>query len=80
MPDEQRNSTLISIYKNKGDIQSYENYREIKLMSYIMKLCERVIERKLRKETHISENQFGFIPARSTIESIYLLQNLMEKY
>ena len=27
-------STLISIYKNKGDIQNYTNYCEIKLMSH----------------------------------------------
>ena len=27
-------STLIPIYKNKGDIQNYTNYCEIKLMSH----------------------------------------------
>ena len=80
MPNEWKNSTLIPIYKNKRDIQSYGNYRGIKLMNYIMKLWERVIERRLRKEMHISKNQFGFMPGRSTTEVIYVLRNLMEKY
>nr|ABN08628.1 RNA-directed DNA polymerase (Reverse transcriptase) [Medicago truncatula] len=42
MLDEWRRSTLIPIYKNKGDIQHCANYRGIKLMSHTMKLWERV--------------------------------------
>ncbi|KAI8530451.1 hypothetical protein RHMOL_Rhmol11G0059300 [Rhododendron molle] len=55
MPDEWRRSTLVPIYKNKGDIQSYNNYRGIKLMSNTMKLWERVIEDRLRMVTTVSE-------------------------
>ena len=32
MPDEWRRSTLVRIYKNKGDIQNCTNYHRIKLM------------------------------------------------
>ncbi|GKA74364.1 retrovirus-related pol polyprotein LINE-1 [Tanacetum coccineum] len=56
------------------------NYRGIKLLGHTMKLWERVIERRLRRETRVSENQFGFMPGRSTTEAIHLLRNLMEKY
>ena len=80
MPEEWRRSTLIPIYKNKGDIQNCGNYRGIKFMSHTMKLWERVIKHRLRKETHISKNQFDFMPGRSTTEAIYLVRNLMEKY
>jgi len=45
-----------------------------------MKLWERVIERRLRKDVSISENQFGFMPGRSTLEVIYLLRRLMGLY
>jgi len=45
-----------------------------------MKLRERVIESRLRKDILISENQFGFMPSRSTIEAIYLLRILMGLY
>ena len=66
MPEEWRRSILVPIYKNKGDIQSCTNYRGIKLMSHTMKLWERVIEQRLQGTTHISTNQFGLIPERST--------------
>jgi len=36
-------------------------------MSHTMKLWERVIERQLRKETRVTDNQFGFMPGRSTM-------------
>ena len=45
-----------------------------------MKLWERVIERRLRRDVSILENQFGFMPSRSTIEAIYLLRRLMGLY
>ena len=80
MPDAWRKSILIPIYKNKGDIQNCANYRGIKLMSHTMKLWERVIERRFRRTTNISENQFGFMPGRSTMEAIFLLRRLMEQY
>jgi hypothetical protein len=80
MPDEWRRSIVVPIYKNKGDIQNCTNYRGIKLMSHTMKLWERIIEQRLRKKTKISENQFGFMPGRSTMEAIFSLRQLMEKY
>ena len=80
MPEEWRLSEVIPIYKNKGDVQVCSNYRGIKLLSHTMKLWERVIERRLRRETRVSENQFGFMPGRSSIEAIHLLRSLMEKY
>ena len=42
--------------KNKRDIQSCTNYRGIKLTYHIMKLWERIIEHRLRRETAISNN------------------------
>jgi hypothetical protein len=56
MPDEWRRSILVSIFKNKGDIQSCTNYRGFKLMSHTMKLWERVIEHCLRKLITVSKN------------------------
>jgi len=39
-----------------------------------------VIEGRLRSDIKISENQFGFMPGRSTIEAIHLIRRLMEFY
>ena len=80
MLNEWRKSTLVPLYKNKGDIQSCSNYRGIKLMCHTMKLWERVIEHKLKQNVKISENQFGFMPVRSTTEAIHLLRQLTERF
>ncbi|GJS60272.1 retrovirus-related pol polyprotein LINE-1 [Tanacetum coccineum] len=80
MPEEWRLSEVIPIFKNKGDAKVCSNYRGIKLLSHTMKLWERVIERRLRRETLVSENQFGFMPGRSSVEAIHLIRSLMEKY
>ena len=46
MQEEWRDSVLIPICKNKGDVQSCSNYRGIKLIGHTMKLWERIIERR----------------------------------
>jgi len=56
MPEEWRSSIVIPLYKNKGDILNCNNFRGIKLLNHTMKLWERVIERRLRKDISISEN------------------------
>ncbi|KAK3524731.1 hypothetical protein QTP86_001890 [Hemibagrus guttatus] len=80
MPEEWRRSVLVPIFKNKGDVQSCSNYRGIKLMSHTMKLWERVVEARLRKVVEISEQQYGFMPRKSTTDAIFALRILMEKY
>ena len=80
MSEEWRRSTLVPILKNKGDVQSYTNYCGIKLMSHTIKLWERVIEHRLRRVTSVTQNQFGFMSERSTMEAIFLIRQLMERY
>ncbi|KAK3513205.1 hypothetical protein QTP70_009746 [Hemibagrus guttatus] len=80
MPEEWRRSVLVPIFKNKGDVQSCSNYRGIKLMSHTMKVWERVVEARLRKVVEICEQQYGFMPRKSTTDAIFALRILMEKY
>ncbi|KAK3552006.1 hypothetical protein QTP70_031600, partial [Hemibagrus guttatus] len=80
MPEEWRRSVLVPIFKNKGDVQNCSNYRGIKLMSHTMKLWERVVEARLRKVVEICEQQYGFMPRKSTTDAIFALRILMEKY
>ena len=49
-------------------------------MSHTMKLWERVIEHRLRGMTYITMNQFRFMPGRSTMEAIFLIRQVMERY
>nr|GEY18963.1 retrovirus-related Pol polyprotein LINE-1 [Tanacetum cinerariifolium] len=57
-----------------------EAWRGIKLLSHTMKLWERVIERRLRRETEVSENQFGLMMGRCTMNAIHIIRSLMKKY
>jgi hypothetical protein len=49
-------------------------------MSHTMNLCEMIIEHHLRKVTNVTENQFGLMVGRSTMEAIFLIRQLMERY
>ena len=79
MPEEWRRSVLIPIYTNKGDVQCCGNYREIKLMSHIMKVWERIIKARLRDRVKISKQQYGFMPGKGTTNVMFALRLLMEK-
>jgi hypothetical protein len=74
MPDEWRRSILVPILKNKRDVQSCTNYHWIKLMSHTIKLWEMIIEHRLKGVTNVTENQFGFMSGRSTMEAIFLIK------
>ena len=49
-------------------------------MDHSMKLWERVIEARIRKEVTIAEQQFRFMPGRSTTDAIFCLRMLLEKW
>ena len=80
MPEEWRDSVLITIFKNKGDVQSCSNYRGIKLISHTMKLWERIVEKRLRRDLKFSHQQYGFKPGKCTTDALFALRVLMEKY
>ena len=80
MPEEWRRSVLTPIYKNKGDAQFCGNYRGIKLMSHTMKVWERIIEVRLRNRVEINKQQYEFMSGKETIDAMFALRMLMEKY
>ena len=45
-----------------------------------MKLWERIIQARIRKEVNIAEQQFGFMPGSSTTDAIFCLRMLLEKW
>ena len=80
MPEEWRESIMVPIFKEKGDIQKCKNYRGIKLTSHTLKIFERVLDKRLREETEIRDEQFGFMKGRGTVDAIFALRQVMEKY
>ena len=81
MPEEWRDSVIVPIFKEKGDIQDCGNYRGIKMISHTMKIWERIIDRRgLREETSIGEEPFGFMPGRGTTDAIFAARQVIEKH
>ena len=80
IPKEWKSSTLIPIFNNKGDIQECSNGTKIELMLHFMKPWERVIEKRIREEVTYSDEQFGFMPGRSTTDAAFALRELIKKY
>lgn len=80
IPNEWRESLLVPIFKVKGDIQSCNNYRAVKLTSHTMKLLERVLDKRLREETEVCSEQFGFMKGRGTMDAVFALRQVMESY
>ena len=80
IPEAWRKSCVVPIFKGKGDVQDCGNYRGIKLMSHSMKIWEKIIDKRVRGETTVTRNQFGFMPGRSTMEPIFCVRQIVEKY
>ncbi|XP_065322098.1 uncharacterized protein LOC135929442 [Gordionus sp. m RMFG-2023] len=58
IPNQWRASTIIPLFKGKGDPQECGNYRGIKLTCHSLKLMERILVTRLKNEVKISANQF----------------------
>ena len=58
MPEEWRDSVIAPIFKEKGDIHDCGNNRGIKMKYHTMTIWDRIIDRRLRGETSIGEEQF----------------------
>ena len=73
-----RNSILVPIFKEKGDVQECKNYRGIKLLTHTFEIWEKVVGRRLGEEIH--ESQFGCMPERSTTDAIFIHKQTIEKH
>ncbi|XP_072398114.1 uncharacterized protein [Diabrotica undecimpunctata] len=79
MPNAWRESVMVSLYKDKGDVRDCKNYRGKKFMSHTMKIRNRTVEQSLRRETSMGEEQFKFMPGRRTTAALFALRELIEK-
>ncbi|KAI8512327.1 hypothetical protein Bbelb_089660 [Branchiostoma belcheri] len=81
VPQDMRNASIITLYKNKGDRSDCNNYRGISLLSIVGKAFARVVLNRLQKlaERVYPEAQCGFRAERSTIDMVFSLRQLQEK-
>ena len=49
-------------------------------MTHTMKIWENIIDGQIRVETSLGAEQFGFMPGRSTMDAVFSLRVIMEKY
>ena len=56
------------------------SYRAIKLLEHRMKVLERVLERRLRMKVNIDGMQFGFMSGKGTVDAIFIVRQLQEKF
>ena len=66
--------------KGKGDALSCGNYRSLKLQEDVMKILEHILNTIIQEQVSINNMQFGFMPGRSTIDAIFILRQVQEKY
>src|SRR5580693_8014586 len=45
-----------------------------------MKVLERVLEKRIRERVVLDEMQFGFSPGRGTIDAIFIVRQVQEKF
>ena len=64
IPDDWRKSILVPVYKGKGDPLVCGSYRVIKLLEQLMKVLERVLEKRIRCQLSIDNRQFAFMPGK----------------
>ena len=72
------------MYKRKGDKRSPANYRGIALTSCLGKLFTSILQSRLNKfieqNNILNPEQFGFRPNSRTTDSLFILQQLINKY
>ena len=81
VPQDTRDSKIVSLYKNQGERNDCNNYRGISLLIIVGKVFDRVILMRLQKlaERIYPVSQCGFRAGRSTIDMIFSLRQLHEK-
>lgn len=82
-PSQWSKATISPVYK-KGDASDLDNYRGIAVGSLLGKLYAVLIDNRLSKhaEQHSwrAEGQAGFRPKRSTIDHVFVLRHLIDKF
>ncbi len=80
IPSEWGTAVICPIIKKRGKMMC-EQYRGITLLCHVMKLYERVIEKRLRTvvENKITDCQYGFRPGRGTTNLVFALRHILEK-
>ena len=75
------NGVQISLWKRSGNRMDKNKYRGIVLLALLTRLLARILASRLREwsEKFLRRWQFGFRPARSTDDMLYVIRRLHEE-
>ena len=77
-------SSLVPIFKGKGDPLNPNSYGGIKLLEHAFKLYTELLDGCLRDVVDIDKMQYGFMSGRGTVDVssflVFLLRRLSEKF
>jgi hypothetical protein len=79
IPQEIKTGYLIEIH-NKGDKRMCENYRSINITNPFIKILGNLIKNWIEKRYKGNEEQSGFTKGRPTVDHIYVIRQITEKY
>ena len=80
IPKDWRKSWMLSISKGKGDVLDCGSHRGIKLIDHVMKVLERLVEKKVKSKGTLDDMQFGFTSGKGTTDAIFIVRQMQEKY
>ena len=81
IPEDWKKAVIVPIFKKK-DKTDCNNYRGVSLLCHCSKIFTRILLQRMRNRTEkiLSEEQAGFRANRSTIDQIFTLRQMAEKY
>ena len=79
LPGDYLKAMVVSIYK-KGNTQDISNYRPISLLTCAYKIFASILQSRLSIaiDPHLSTTQYGFRPARSTQQPLYIARRIQD--
>ena len=80
IPDEWKTSVVVPIFQGRGDVMNCGSYRGVKLLEHGMKIIGRVLDRRIRALVDFNEAQFGYMPAKGTINALFLVRRLQKEH
>ena len=81
-PHELKDTSIVHLYKRKGNRQTCDNHRDISLLSIAGKILARVLLNRLidhLEDGLLPGSQCGFRPGRGTADMIFAARQLQEK-
>ena len=79
LPEEWVLSSLVPIFKGKGDPLNPNSYRGIKLLEDAFKLYEKILYGHLREVLDTDKMQYGFMQGRGTVDAVFCFEETYRK-